>query len=76
MKVKVKIDHSGPWNRGAISISSNLVSKSKLFNIVELKGLGSINPLATIKSHNSPSDSLTSLFKVLLSLTAQHYLYL
>jgi len=57
-------------------MSSNSVSKSKLFSVVEPKGLGSINPLATIKSYNLLSDSLTSLFKVLLSLTAQHYLYL
>jgi len=29
-------------------MSSDLVSKSKLFSIAEPKGLGSINPLATI----------------------------
>jgi hypothetical protein len=48
---------------------SDLVSKSKLFSIAEPKGLGSINPLATIKSYNSPPNSLTSSFRVLLSLT-------
>jgi hypothetical protein len=42
-----------------------LVSKSKLFNVTEFKGLGNINPLATIKSYNLPLDSLTSLFRVL-----------
>jgi len=47
---------------------SNSVNKSKSFNIIEPKGLGSINPLATIKSYNLLSDSLTSLFKVSLSL--------
>jgi len=51
-------------------MSSDLVSKSKLFSIAEPKGLGSINPSATIKSYNSPSKSLTSLLRVLLSLTA------
>ena len=76
LKVKVKINYSGPWNQGAIFILSNLVSKSKLFSIAELKGLSSINPLATIKSYNSPSKSLTSLFRVSPSLTAQRYLYL
>ena len=55
---------------------SNSVNKSKLFSVVEPKGLGSINPLATIKSHNLPSNSLTSLFRVLPSPTAQRYLYL
>ena len=54
-------------------MSSNLISKSKSFSVAEPKGLGSINPLTTIKSHNLPSDSLTSLFKILL---LQHHLYL
>jgi len=49
-------------------MSSDLVSKSKLFSIAEPKGLGSINPLATIKSYNSPPNSLTSSFRVSLSL--------
>jgi len=57
-------------------MSSNLVSKSKLFSVAEPKGLGSINPSATIKSYNSPSNSLTSLFKISPSLTVQRYLYL
>ena len=59
-------------------MSSNLVSKSKLFSIAEPKGLGSINPLAIIKFYNSPPNSLTSLFKVLPSSVypqAQHHLY-
>ena len=55
---------------------SDLKSKSKLFSIAEPKGLSSINPLATIKSHNLPPNSLTSLFRVSLSLIAQRYLYL
>ena len=48
---------------------SDLVSKSKLFSVLEPKGLGSINPLATIKPYNLPPNSLTSLFRVPLSLT-------
>ena len=48
---------------------SDLVNKSKLFSIVEPIGLGSINPLATIKSYNLPPNFLTSLFRVPLSLT-------
>ena len=49
-------------------MSSDLVNKSKLFNITEPKGLGNINPLATIKFYNLPPNFLTSLFKVLLFL--------
>jgi hypothetical protein len=58
-----------PEIKELFSISNDLVSESKLFSVVEPKGLGSITPLATIKSYNSPPNSLTSLFRVLPSLT-------
>ena len=58
-----------PKIKGLFSMLSDLVSKSKLFSVLEPKGLGSINPLATIKPYNLPPNSLTSLFRVPLSLT-------
>ena len=55
---------------------SNLVNKNKSFSVAEPKELGSINSSATIKSYNLLFNSLTSLFRVSLSLIAQRYLYL
>ena len=43
-----------PEIKELFSISSDLGSKSKLFSIAEYKGLGSINPLAIIKSYDPP----------------------